>query len=159
MLRDQLVDIFPWAWQNDPLTQGKERIVALIAGCRDSIMTFLGAFAFFGPGQFGRLYRSLARPCGGYHLHMAGEALSARHAWIVGALDASWRAVDEIILRSYPDRYGDFIRMWGRNEEWIPSRLFMQQMKLENSKWGDNELDLIMLNMLGNDSNLLGSQG
>ncbi|KAG9050156.1 hypothetical protein FS837_007455 [Tulasnella sp. UAMH 9824] len=139
MLRDQLVDIFPWAWQNDPLTQG--------------------AFAFFGPGQFGRLYRNLTRPCGRHHLHMAGEALSARHAWIVGALDASWRAVAHILLRSYPDRYPAFISMWGKNEEWIPSRHFMQQINMENTRWGDNiELDLVLLNILGNDPDLLGNQ-
>lgn len=139
MLQDQFVDIFPWAWQNDYNTQG--------------------AFAFFGPGQFGRLYRSLARPCGGYHLHMAGEALSPRHAWIVGALDASWRAVEEIILRSYPPKvYKDFVRMWGKNEEWIPSRRFLEDMKLENGTWSDEgiELDLLMLNILSHDPSRLG---
>ncbi|KAG8982620.1 hypothetical protein FRB90_006673 [Tulasnella sp. 427] len=128
-LVDQFVEMFPWAWQNDPLTQG--------------------AFAFFGPGQFGALYQSLTQPCGGYHLHMAGEALSPRHAFVVGALDASWRAVDEIILRSYPEKRAHFQARWGRNQEWIPSRNFLERIGMKDIKWDDDkELDLVLLNMM-----------
>ncbi|KAG8950324.1 hypothetical protein FRC04_007766 [Tulasnella sp. 424] len=136
MLKAEFDEMFPWAWQNDPLTQG--------------------AYAFFGPGQFGRLYRSLARPVGGYHLHMAGEALSVRHAWIVGALDASWRAVYEIVLHSQDkELYKKFLRLWGKNEEWIPSPHFFRHIGMEGRKWGENaeiDLDLMMLNILAHDS-------
>ncbi|KAG9017123.1 hypothetical protein FRB90_001686 [Tulasnella sp. 427] len=129
LLVDQYVEMFPWAWQNDPLTQG--------------------AFAFFGPGQFGTLYQSLTQPCGGYHLHMAGEALSPRHAFVVGALYASWRAVEEIILRSYPEKHTHFRVKWGKNQEWIPSRNFLERIGMKDIKWDDDkELDLVLLNMM-----------
>lgn len=86
---------------------------------------------------------------------MAGEALSPRHAWIVGALDASWRAVYEIVLHSYPERYNMFLRLWGKNEEWIPSPRFLKQIGMEGGTWGENgenDLDLMMLNISAHDS-------
>ena len=41
---------------------------------------YIGAFAFFGPGQFGDLYTALSRPAADNKLHFAGDALSIRHA-------------------------------------------------------------------------------
>lgn len=41
-----------------------------------------------------------------------------RCSWVVGALDASWRAVYEILWSSYPDKVEDFERMWGSDEDW-----------------------------------------
>lgn len=40
----------------------------------------VGAFAFFGPGEFSSIYKSLTRPAANGHIHFAGEALSVRHA-------------------------------------------------------------------------------
>ena len=40
----------------------------------------IGAFAFFGPGDFGEQYTALSRPAADNKLHFAGEALSIRHA-------------------------------------------------------------------------------
>jgi monoamine oxidase len=66
-----------WAWSHDPWTGG--------------------AYALFGPGQFQNVYY----PCqelfcqdnsdpAGYHFALAGEALSAHHAWICGAFDSAY---------------------------------------------------------------------
>ncbi|GJE93599.1 FAD-dependent oxidoreductase [Phanerochaete sordida] len=63
----------------------------------------LGAFATFYPGQFASLWTHLSRPAAHGRLHFAGEAVSARHAWVVGALEASSRAVNTIIETSYPE--------------------------------------------------------
>lgn len=59
-----------------------------------------GAFALFGPGQFGQtdkngfsLFASLKAPAANGRLHIAGEATSIHHAWVVGALNSAWRAV------------------------------------------------------------------
>jgi hypothetical protein len=41
---------------------------------------YSGAFAFFGPGDFGDMYTALSRPAADNKLHFAGEALSIRHA-------------------------------------------------------------------------------
>lgn len=105
-----------------------------------------GAFAFFGPGQFGNLYTSLTRSCGQGRLHMAGEALSPRHAWIVGALDASWRAVYNIVLSDYKDQKENFEKKWGKDEEWIPSAQFQKAMEeLSGGKSKDQSYDLFMV--------------
>ncbi|KAG2107115.1 hypothetical protein BD769DRAFT_1675700 [Suillus cothurnatus] len=58
-----------------------------------------GAFAVFAPGQFSHLYPYLARPAADGKLHFAGEASSAHHAWVVGALESAQRAVILSLLR------------------------------------------------------------
>ncbi|KAG2336933.1 hypothetical protein BDR05DRAFT_80702 [Suillus weaverae] len=99
-LRNQLIEYKGWSWSHDPYT--------------------MGAFAFFGPGKFGNLYTSLNNPAAGGYLHFAGEAISVRHAWVEGALDSAWRAVDEMLIfpafQSYRDK---FFQNWGINPEWV----------------------------------------
>ncbi|KAK5651611.1 hypothetical protein OQA88_11884 [Cercophora sp. LCS_1] len=46
-----------------------------------------GAFAFFGPSQFRKLWPSLIQPTG--NLIIIGEAASPHHAWVVGALESA----------------------------------------------------------------------
>ncbi|KDQ17782.1 hypothetical protein BOTBODRAFT_105219 [Botryobasidium botryosum FD-172 SS1] len=58
-----------------------------------------GAFALYGPGQFANLYPEVTTPPAGL-VHFAGEATSAHHAWIVGALNSAFRTVHEIVSRS-----------------------------------------------------------
>jgi monoamine oxidase len=58
-----------------------------------------GAFALFGPGQFENYYPWLTRPTANGKLHFVGEASSAHHAWIVGALDSAYRAVLFFLVR------------------------------------------------------------
>jgi monoamine oxidase len=64
-----------------------------------------GAFALFGPAQFGHanakipdevpgsMFVGLKAPAARGKLHFAGEATSAHHAWVLGALNSAWRAV------------------------------------------------------------------
>ncbi|OAX30569.1 hypothetical protein K503DRAFT_788363, partial [Rhizopogon vinicolor AM-OR11-026] len=58
-----------------------------------------GSYALFGPGQFSHLYPYLVRPAADGRLHFAGEASSAHHSWIVGALESAQRAVILSLLR------------------------------------------------------------
>ena len=86
-------------------------------------LTDLGAFAFFGPGSFSTLYTSLTLPAANGRLHFAGEALSTRHAWVVGALNSAWRTINEILNGpspwSTPEKLKEFYKKWGVDEEWI----------------------------------------
>ncbi|KAK2462142.1 hypothetical protein APHAL10511_005840 [Amanita phalloides] len=103
-LNNQLLDTFAWSWSNDPYT--------------------MGAFAFFGPGKYDDVYKSLTTPAADGCLHFAGEALSARHAWVEGALDSAWRAVEEMLV-CIPDSEilrKDFHDKWGFNPEWNLNR-------------------------------------
>ena len=124
-LRGQLIGSKGWSWSHDPYTMGEHSIPFqygrhLIA-CRSPLPPIRqGAFAFFGPGKFESLYTSLNNPAAKGHLHFAGEAISVRHAWVVGALDSAWRAVHEMLLfpafQSYQEK---FFKNWGLNPEWI----------------------------------------
>ncbi|KAG1879144.1 hypothetical protein F4604DRAFT_1880092 [Suillus subluteus] len=98
-LLDQYVDMHAWDWSDDPHA--------------------MGAFAFFGPGDFQNLYTSLTVPNANKRLHFAGEAISIRHSWVVGALDSAWRAVYEYLLTSgQHEKIQKFFDLWGQNEEW-----------------------------------------
>lgn len=55
----------------------------------------LGAFAFFGPGQFKNMWPWIIRSNGTYM--MIGEAASSRHAWVAGALESAVRAVYQFL--------------------------------------------------------------
>ncbi|KAJ3962549.1 hypothetical protein N0V92_000715 [Colletotrichum tropicale] len=52
-----------------------------------------GAFAYFGPCQFSELYPAITRPNALGQLYFVGEASSAHHAWVVGALESVVRAL------------------------------------------------------------------
>ncbi|KUI62780.1 hypothetical protein VP1G_09904 [Cytospora mali] len=52
-----------------------------------------GAFAYFGPGQFSNMWEEIIKPNAFGQLYLVGEAASAHHAWIVGALESVVRAV------------------------------------------------------------------
>ena len=58
-----------------------------------------GAFALFGPGQFRALYPHLIRPQADSRFQIVGEAASANHAWIVGAIDSAYRGVWMVLER------------------------------------------------------------
>jgi len=78
-LKEQYVTHHSYSWYSDSNTSG--------------------AFALFGPGQFSNYYTFLTRPAADGQLHFVGEASSAHHAWIVGALDSAQRAVMYSLLR------------------------------------------------------------
>ena len=57
-----------------------------------------GAFAYFGPGQFGAMYPWIANHNDGNHI-IIGEAASAHHAWVVGALESAVRGVYQFLVQ------------------------------------------------------------
>ncbi|KAF5325024.1 hypothetical protein D9619_010095 [Psilocybe cf. subviscida] len=81
-----------------------------------------GAFAHFGPGQFGHhgdrysLFASLKAPAAQGKFHIAGEATSVHHAWVLGALNSAWRAVYNA-LHQYPQKQTELINLWGIPDE------------------------------------------
>lgn len=87
-----------YAWSHDPNTAG--------------------AFALFGPGQFSNLYPYLSRPAADSKFHIVGEASSAHHAWIVGALDSAYMAVYRFLYRfSMWDALEKLKEQWGLVDE------------------------------------------
>ncbi|KAI6106546.1 hypothetical protein EDD16DRAFT_1523887 [Pisolithus croceorrhizus] len=122
-LRSQFVDIHVKDWTRDAQT--------------------MGAFAQFGPGDFQNLYNSLAYPAADLRLHFAGEAISTRHGWVVGALDSAWRAVDEYlcVTRQMVKRKR-FKELWGENIEWAspPAQPFRHG---EHNKEPENKSNLL----------------
>ncbi|KAI0447287.1 hypothetical protein F4803DRAFT_364707 [Xylaria telfairii] len=80
--------------------------------------TTAGAFALFGPGQFSNLYPYLSRPAADSKFHIVGEAASAHHAWIVGALDSAYTAVYRFLKRfELQDAIEKLKEEWGEVEE------------------------------------------
>ena len=47
-----------------------------------------GAFAYFGPSQFSNMWQEILKPQSFGQLYLIGEAASAHHAWVVGALES-----------------------------------------------------------------------
>jgi len=93
-------DYFAWDWLHDPLT--------------------MGAFAFFGPGVYDStdIYSEMLQPAARGKLFFAGEATSACHAWVAGALDSAWRAVYQYLSLNQPDLLENFYNLWGKTEYW-----------------------------------------
>ncbi|EMD32510.1 hypothetical protein CERSUDRAFT_99235 [Gelatoporia subvermispora B] len=81
-----------------------------------------GGFALFGPAQFGHpgvqqsLFASMKAPAAGGMFHIAGEATSLHHAWVLGALNSAWRAVYNALVHRPEDR-AKLIENWGIPEE------------------------------------------
>jgi len=103
---DEFLDYHPWDWYSDPLA--------------------LGAFAWFGPGQFKEIYPSITLPASKkQRLFFAGDATSACHGWVAGALNSAWRCVREMLV-AHPelnpnpkeDIFIKFAKIWGDSEEW-----------------------------------------
>ncbi|KAK8088321.1 amino-acid oxidase [Apiospora hydei] len=57
--------------------------------------TSVGAFAYFGPGQFQKMYPSIVQSHGKHVI--IGEAASSHHAWVVGALESAVRGVYQFL--------------------------------------------------------------
>jgi len=94
-------DYFAWDWNHDPLT--------------------MGAFAFFGPGSYDAtdVYSEMLQPAARGKLFFAGEATSACHGWVAGALDSAWRAVNQYLLLHHDERtLKKFYDEWGKTEYW-----------------------------------------
>ena len=55
----------------------------------------VGAFAYFGPGQYSKMWPELIASYGKYMI--IGEAASAHHAWVVGSLESAVRGVYQFL--------------------------------------------------------------
>ncbi|KAK6518212.1 hypothetical protein TWF506_005371 [Arthrobotrys conoides] len=97
-IKDALITHHAYSWSHDPTTAG--------------------AFALFGPGQFSNLYPYLSRPAADSKFHIVGEASSAHHAWIVGALDSAYAAVYRFLYRfGLWFAIDDLVQNWGELAE------------------------------------------
>ncbi|KZT21397.1 FAD/NAD(P)-binding domain-containing protein [Neolentinus lepideus HHB14362 ss-1] len=106
-LKSLYKDYHAFSWTHDPST--------------------LGAFAFFGPHDFefmNSVFNNLTKPICGGKLFFAGEATSSCHAWVAGALESSWRAVDMYLqLHHTKEMRHKFHSLWGSSEYWPESYL------------------------------------
>jgi len=78
LISDSYLDHFAYNWYQNPRT--------------------VGAFAWFGPQQFSNYYNNLTASAGKYMV--IGEAASAHHAWVVGALESAVRGVYQFLCNS-----------------------------------------------------------
>lgn len=77
LIQENYLDHFAYNWYQNPRT--------------------VGAFAYFGPGQFSGWYNNLTQSDGKYVI--IGEAASAHHAWVVGALESAVRGVYQFLWK------------------------------------------------------------
>jgi monoamine oxidase len=77
LIEDNYLDHYAYNWYHNPRT--------------------VGAFAYFGPGQFANWYKDIVRS-DGKHI-VIGEAASAHHAWVVGALESAVRGVYQFLWK------------------------------------------------------------
>ena len=108
-----------WAWSHDPYTSG--------------------AFALFGPGQFASLYPYLTRPTADSKFYFAGEAASAHHAWIVGALNSAYAAVYSYLTRyAQTEKLVQLVTQWGGSDESV------LHDELETGEYGTQHLQVLL---------------
>ncbi len=136
-LRSELIDTFAWSWSDDLHSMGNACLLFVIAlRLIDSLIK--GGFALFGPGKFKNVYTSMNTSAADGLLHFAGDALTPRQAWVEGALDSAWRAVNEM-LWLMPDRRQyllDFYGLWGYNPEWVLAQPAKSVPKSSKTPWG-----------------------
>ncbi|KAH7024824.1 uncharacterized protein B0I36DRAFT_376639 [Microdochium trichocladiopsis] len=110
IIGDAYVEHHAFSWSHDPFTSG--------------------AFALFGPGQFANLYPYLSRPGADSRFHICGEASSAHHAWIVGALDSALASVHRFLRRFELWEYREKLeKLWitpGEVEDDVTGTLHLQ---------------------------------
>jgi monoamine oxidase len=97
-LRSQYVDLHAWDWYRSEWS--------------------VGAFAIFSPGQYSTIMPALMTPAQEGHLHFGGEALSSGHAWIIGAINAAYRNVLEVLkTEGRNDLIQLLVQTWGSVNE------------------------------------------
>ncbi|KAI5984069.1 hypothetical protein EDD15DRAFT_2484624 [Pisolithus albus] len=115
-LRKQFLGMHVKDWSHDAQTMGE---IGPPLGFDTFLTADLGAFPFFGPGDFQNTYASLTYPAAEMRLHFAGDVISPYHPWVVGALDSAWRAVYEyLIVTKQDDKIERFMDLWGDNVGW-----------------------------------------
>ena len=99
-----------------------------------------GAYGKFGPGQFQNLYPALSCPTADDRFFFVGEAVSAHHGWIVGALDSAHMAVirflesfglfDQYENRVANPKHDDYIKWLGPLPDELSMETVEKQVKL-----------------------------
>ncbi|KAI9686422.1 MAG: hypothetical protein M1822_003767 [Bathelium mastoideum] len=79
----------------------------------------VGAFAYFGPGQFSNMYKSLIKSDGKHVI--IGEAASAHHAWVVGALESAVRGVYQFLWKHSNKSKAARLATQAYNDDMIPA--------------------------------------
>lgn len=78
----------------------------------------LGAFPLFGPAQFNNLYPSMLKTEVNGTLHFGGDATSVHHGWTLGAVNAGYRTVMEILMKeNMQSKLRELKAKWGEVEE------------------------------------------
>lgn len=107
-------------WYHNEYTAGGMFLSSLLPVLNALLILFLKmkAYAQFLPGQYSNQYPWMTRPAAFGHLHISGEAMSAHHAWIEGALVAAWRSVYHILLfNGDPIKVAEFVSKWPPPDE------------------------------------------
>ncbi|KAE9970475.1 hypothetical protein BLS_004896 [Venturia inaequalis] len=134
IIDDQWLDHYAYNWYENP--------------------RMAGAFAYFGPQQFSNLYNDVTASDGKYMI--IGEATSAHHAWVVGALESAvrgvyqflctatesappeaavWKAYNAYNNREIPGPFGPIPEEWNRPKD---VRLPRDYSKDDRKKIGEN---------------------
>ena len=78
-----------------------------------------GTFAYFGPGQFKKMYPYIIRN-DGVHI-IIGEAASAHHAWVVGALESAVRGIYQFLYHhSKDDKVNEVLQAYNEGKVMEP---------------------------------------
>lgn len=99
-----------------------------------------GAFAYFGPCQFSELYPAITKPNAFGQLYFVGEAASAHHAWVVGALESVIRGLWLIFNNLHQGSKND-PRLNNNGEGYRPYLWAMQLLQSGAVKEGDVVID------------------
>ncbi|KJZ73059.1 hypothetical protein HIM_07631 [Hirsutella minnesotensis 3608] len=97
-LKSQYLDSHLWNWYNSPDT--------------------VGGLAMFGPSDYTTVMPPLMMPAVDGKLHLAGEAMSSGHAWIIGAVNSAYRSVAEVLaVEGLDHKLLQLTDMWGTTDE------------------------------------------
>lgn len=88
----------------------------------------------------------MSRPAGLGSLHFAGEASSAQHAWIEGALASAWRCTYQFLSLKRLDLLQKFLDKWPTPEE-VDLKKLARPGDIQPILEGQEEVDYEMLHM------------
>ncbi|KAL6715982.1 hypothetical protein ACLMJK_006944 [Lecanora helva] len=87
-------------WHNHEFSSGNNELPLPLPSLSFPLINpTTGAYGKFAPGQFSNLYTALTNPIADSRFHIVGEAASAHHGWIVGALVSAHQAVLNFLRR------------------------------------------------------------
>ncbi|KAK7924414.1 hypothetical protein PG985_006468 [Apiospora marii] len=90
-LQEPLVDSQAWHRRRGSVQDGPAHPLLRLSP------SSVGAFAFYGPGQFRNMHPSIVQSSGKHII--IGEAASSHHGWVVGSLESAVRGVYQFLCR------------------------------------------------------------